>query len=407
MAAYSSVAFLPLVAICYVLGQLSSQVRRTTWFGVLNAIAVVVLFGRRALVVLIILSVVYWAALKAVTRIRARSRQFPMIQFAGPFLYVSSAVIFIMHKSLLEPGNDFVGFPLVSQLSWTASVPAIHIGIQALQVVALSYVFLRLIDLIRSVLDGAPILDPLAMSGFLVPFFMTPAGPVNVYADHLKMDEQAVTPVSVAHFIDSAFLITCGYFLKFVIAQLFSLFVVGIGGSWPTMTVGGTALFLLYVLLEFTGYSLIALGVGRLLDIPTPVNFNHPYLATSLGDFWNRWHMSLGQFVRRNLYIPIQVSLMRRFGRKNRQVAYLTNVLAVSLPFVFVGIWHRFSWSFLLWGISLGVIVAVEKVVLERVLSRFKVLDGHSRWITTPIGIIYTLTVVVVTLHIASRDFVR
>jgi D-alanyl-lipoteichoic acid acyltransferase DltB (MBOAT superfamily) len=407
MAAYSNVAFPLLVAMCYVLGQLSSRVRRTTWFGVLNAVAVGVLFGWRSLLILLVLTLVYWTALAAVTRVRPGPAGVIWVRFAEPILYISAAIIFIMHKSLLEPRNDFSSFPLISSLSHAASVPMIHGGVQALQLIALSYIFLRLIDLIRSVLDGATLLDPLAMSGFLVPFFMTPAGPVNVYSDHVKMDEQAVKPVTVANFVDSTFLIVCGYFLKFVVAQLFSLFLVGVNGNWPTTSIGGTAVFLLYVFLEFSGYSLIALGVGCLLSIPTPVNFNHPYLATTVGEFWNRWHMSLGQFVRRNLYIPTQVAMMRRFGRKNREIAYITNILALSLPFIFVGIWHRFTWSFLLWGISLGIIVAVEKVVRERLFIRFKRLHEQPRWITMPLGIVYTLTVVVVTLHIASGDFIR
>lgn len=406
MAAYSSAAFPLFVALCYVLGQLRSPVPRTTWFGVLNAIAVGFLFGHRSLLLLLVLSLVLWSALFVV--IRMKNGPFARwVGFAGLALYAVATVVFVMHKALLEPGNDFSGFPVIAGLSRYATAPPVHTGLQALQIIAFSYIFLRLIDLTRSVLDGAKLLDPLAISGYLVPFFMTPSGPINIYADHVKMDETTAVPVTVAHFIDSGFLIVCGYFLKFVVAQAFNIFALGLYDQWPTGSIGGTAIFLFYILLEFTGYSLIALGIGNLLSIPTPVNFKHPYLATTVGDFWNRWHMSLGQFVRRNLYIPVQVALVRRFGRKNREAAYLSNVLALSLPFIFVGIWHRFSWSFLIWGVCLAVIVAVEKIVIERIIPRFKPTSNWPMWLTMPVGIIYTLTIVIITLHIASGDFIR
>jgi D-alanyl-lipoteichoic acid acyltransferase DltB (MBOAT superfamily) len=406
MPVYSSVAFPLVVAACYVLIQLRSQVRRTAWFGALNIFAVTVLFGWRPALVLLIVSFACWTLLAVALRLKSAvaTRSVGLI---GPILYLSVALVFITHKSLLEPQSDFAQFRLMSLFSRVGSMSAVHSVMQTLQIIALSYIFLRLIDLIRSVLDGSRLLDPLSMSGFLAPFFMTPAGPINVYTEHLEMDERAVAPVTAVHFIDSAFLIVCGYFLKFVLAQLFSIFVTGISGNWPTTTIAGTATFLLYVLIEFSGYSLVALGVGKLLSVPTPVNFNHPYLATTVGEFWNRWHMSLGQFVRRNLYIPIQVSLMRRFGRKNREAAYFSNLIALSLPFIFVGVWHRFRWSFLLWGISLAVIVAVEKLVRDRVLVRGNWLLDGPEWLKSAFGIIYTLTIVVVTLHIASRDFLR
>jgi D-alanyl-lipoteichoic acid acyltransferase DltB (MBOAT superfamily) len=403
MAAFSSAAFPLLVAACYVLGPLNTLLSRTTWFGVLNAVAIGILFGWRSLLALLALSSAYWIAIIATSRLR-NDKWRKLASFA---LYAAAAIIFIMHKTLLEPHNDFSGSEPVASLSRVASAPYVRESVVALQIIALSYVFLRLIDMIRSVLDGAVLLNPLAISGYLVPFFMTPSGPINVYAEHVKMDSQPPEPVTAAHFIDSTFIVVCGYFLKFVVAQSFSIFVLGLNAQWPTRTIGETALFLLYVLIEFTGYSLIALGVGRLLGVPTPINFNHPYLATTVGDFWTRWHMSLGQFVRRNLYTPAQVSLMRRFGRKNREVAYLTNVLALSLPFVFVGIWHRFTWSFLLWGISLAVIVAVEKVMLERVFARSKRLMASPWWLKKGLGILYALSIVVITFHIASRDFVR
>ena len=220
------------------------------------------------------------------------------------------------------------------------------------------------------------------------------------------MDQREPAPLTLPHFIDSIFIIISGYFLKFVLAQAWGIFITGVNGTWSNASFLDTARFLLYVYLEFSGYSLIALGIGRLIGVPTPVNFNYPYLATSLSEFWTRWHMSLGIFVRNSIYTPLQVFLMRNVGRKNRKLAYYVNLFALWVPFIFVALWHRLSLSFLLWGLSVGLIVAFEKYFRDRFLNNGN-LETHPflRLMLKLFGVIYTMTIVISTLNIASKEF--
>ena len=116
----------------------------------------------------------------------------------------------------------------------------------------------------------------------------------------------------------------------------------------------------IYVFFDFAGYSKIARGIGLLYGIPTPANFNAPFLATSVTEFWTRWHMSLGQFVLRSFFTPIQLQLVRRVGVK---WAATSSIVPLVISFCFVGLWHRYSWVWFLWGVAMGILMAVEKFV--------------------------------------------
>jgi D-alanyl-lipoteichoic acid acyltransferase DltB (MBOAT superfamily) len=269
------------------------------------------------------------------------------------------------------------------------------------QAIAFSYVALRMVDATRSIAAGNRLVNPVALSGYLLPFFMTPAGPINVYADHLYMDKTAPERPSLAGFVTAADLVTSGLFLKFVVAELLRLFFVGLTGEWPTDTLAQSAIIHVYVFFDFLGYSLVALGIGRLLDIPTPVNFRAPYCSKSMTEFWTRWHISLGDFVRRSLFVPLQVSIVRRFGRHR---AHLTNLLALILSFGFVGLWHRLTWTFLAWGFFVGVVVALEKVLGPKLM----LIAAERPWLArmwVVLGPLYVFALVVCTLHIAMRNF--
>ncbi|MCG2671608.1 MBOAT family O-acyltransferase [Bradyrhizobium sp. GCM10023182] len=270
-----------------------------------------------------------------------------------------------------------------------------------LETVAFSYFYLRTLDAIRSIVAGSKLLNPIALSGYLVPFFMMPAGPVNVYADHAKMDLQEVPPPSWEGVVGCADTITTGLFLKFVVAEIWRLWFIGVQPSWPTASFFDAMVIFVCVYFDFSGYSLVALGTGRLLGIPTPVNFKAPYLSGSVTEFWTRWHISLGDFVRRDLFIPLQVSMVRRFGRR---WSYATNMVAVVTCFVFVGLWHRFTLTFAAWGLAVGVIVAFEKVVRDRWITTQLSTTRTVRLILAILGPIYVFVVIVGTLWVAIPE---
>lgn len=403
MTGFLQPAFIGFVLVYYVAMQVRTGLKRTTWFGALNIIAVSVLFGALPAIAILLLSCFYsWT----VDRVQKREANAATTRGMRAALYTSVGLVFVWYKIWQDPAADIatsLGLSgLVSESEGDGKVLSAG-GI--LEALAFSYVTLRIIDFIQSSAGGERVLNPLALSGFFVPFFMSPSGPINEYEVHLAMDDVEPEVPSVGPFIDSLYLIVLGYFLKFVVAYTYGLFFIGVNGNWPMNGLLDTAVFLLFVLIEFSGYSLIALGVGKLLGVPTPRNFNHPYLSTSFAEFWTRWHMSLGVFVRRTFYFPIRMALNRAIRPRpdNRVVIHAINVVALLISFAFVGLWHRFTFAFLFWGIALALVVAIETVAKEELASRFSV--QLPEWLKAPLAIVYTLFMVVLTLQIAAADF--
>ena len=117
---------------------------------------------------------------------------------------------------------------------------------------------------------------------------------------------------------------------------------------------------------DFQGYSLMAIGLGRMMGFDFPQNFNNPYMAVSMTDFWRRWHMTLGGWFREYVYIPLG-------GNRGGFAKTVRNMFVVWL---LTGLWHGASWNFVLWGLLLFVLLFVEKAGLGKVLERHKAL-GH------------------------------
>lgn len=125
--------------------------------------------------------------------------------------------------------------------------------------------------------------------------------------------------------------------------------------------------FSLQIYFDFYGYSLMAIGIGKLLGFRLPDNFRHPYVALSMTDFWRRWHITLGSWFREYVYIPLG-------GSRNGFPRTVRNTIIVWLC---TGIWHGASWNFVLWGIVLCLLILLEKAGLKQLLERFPVI-GHA-----------------------------
>ena len=132
-------------------------------------------------------------------------------------------------------------------------------------------------------------------------------------------------------------------------------------GSWL-----GIAAFTLQIYFDFSGYSDMAIGLGRMIGFEFKENFNYPYISTSVTEFWRRWHMSLGTWFRDYVYIPIGGN---RCGR-GRQLFNIFVVWALT------GIWHGANWTFLLWGLYYAVFLMFEKLFFLRALEKSRVF-GH------------------------------
>jgi D-alanyl-lipoteichoic acid acyltransferase DltB (MBOAT superfamily) len=184
------------------------------------------------------------------------------------------------------------------------------------------------------------------------------AGPIERARNLLPQFNQ-FPPVRLQNFTDGASLFLVGLFKKLALANYLAFYVERVYDNPSAF--GAPALFLATVVFgwqiffDFSGYTDMARGVAKLMGFNLILNFNNPYLATSLGDFWSRWHISLSTWFRDYVYIPLG-------GNRGGTLLTYRNLF---ITFFISGIWHGANWTFLIWGVlhGLGVLITRE---LER-----------------------------------------
>ena len=141
---------------------------------------------------------------------------------------------------------------------------------------------------------------------------------------------------------------------------------------------------MLQIYFDFSGYSDMAIGLGKMFGFEFLENFNYPYIATSVTDFWRRWHISLSTWFRDYIYIPLG-------GNRVSKIKWFRNILAVWL---LTGLWHGAAWNFIIWGLYFGILLIIEKVFLGKYLE--KIPKVFSR--------IYVLLIVAISFIIFSGE---
>ena len=127
----------------------------------------------------------------------------------------------------------------------------------------------------------------------------------------------------------------------------------------------GAVSYSLQLYFDFSGYSLMAMGLGQMLGLPVPRNFDLPYLSRSVSEFYRRWHITLGTWFRDYVYIPLG-------GSRNGKAR---TVLALTVVWVFTGLWHGASWNFVLWGVVLLCCILLEKFCIGGFLKKHALLS--------------------------------
>ena len=129
----------------------------------------------------------------------------------------------------------------------------------------------------------------------------------------------------------------------------------------------GIIAFSLQIYFDFSGYSDMAIGMGKMLGFNYLENFDYPYIATSITDFWRRWHISLSTWFRDYVYIPLG-------GSRCKKIINIRNILIV---WMLTGIWHGANWNFIIWGLYFGIILIIEKFVLKKYLDKMPKFLKH------------------------------
>ena len=208
------------------------------------------------------------------------------------------------------------------------------------------------------------------------------AGPIVRYKDIADQLTEGVK-TRIKDVSEGAKLFTVGLCKKVLLAN-------SIGKLWevlqtnPDLSVVGAWLgaiaFSFQIYFDFAGYSDMACGLGRMLGFTFPQNFNYPYIAKSITDFWRRWHMTLGSWFREYVYIPLGGNRVNGFRK-------YFNIMVV---WALTGFWHGADWNFIVWGIYFGVLLILEKQIFMKFLPKLPAFIQH----------IYTLILIVISMAI-------
>ncbi len=193
------------------------------------------------------------------------------------------------------------------------------------------------------------------------------AGPIVRYQDIApRLDDRKVT---LSGFSEGIMRFAAGMMKKVLLANSAgAAAALLIGGDLSKGSVAGMwlgiAMFSFQIYFDFSGYSDMAIGLGKMIGFDFKENFNYPYIARSITDFWRRWHISLSTFFRDYVYIPLG-------GNRKRAI------LNLSIVWLLTGIWHGASWNFILWGVYYGIFLILEKYVLKNILEKLPAVLKH------------------------------
>ena len=236
-----------------------------------------------------------------------------------------------------------------------------------IELIGLSYVFVKLahymVDQHKGRIAGA------SWNSFLSYFLFFPSytsGPIARFQD-FDRDLRNPQPITGGVAIEAIDRIAMGLGKKLVLVPIFSLFALTSQNAsetrlryFPLALVAYSGL----IYFDFSGYSDIAIGMGRFFGIRLPENFNAPYSRKNLIEFWNAWHISLSQWLRDYVFLPVGQALFRNKNLKKQPWAVAA--LAYLITFLFCGIWHGGRWNFAIWGLYHGMGLAVCKVFIDR-----------------------------------------
>lgn len=200
-------------------------------------------------------------------------------------------------------------------------------------------------------------------------------GPIVSY--HEMEDQLTNRTLSKAQYASGMVLFSKGLIKKVLLADQLSYVYSILQNNTSTLGVWLLAIsYMLQIYFDFSGYSDMAIGLSRFFGFDFKPNFDHPYTATSVQDFWRKWHISLSQWFRDYLYIPLG-------GNRVDKNTYIRNIFIVWFC---TGLWHGANWTFILWGLYYGCLLLLEKFFLREKLEK----------LPKPISHIYTLLVVLI-----------
>lgn len=268
--------------------------------------------------------------------------------------------------------------PFFDSIHSAAAITGLHFtfrGIELLYPVGISFYTLQAISYLLDVYNEKVKAEKnFGLYAVYVSFFpQLLSGPIERY-DHLKPQLLNPEPFKYQEFVDSLVRIGWGLFKKIVIADRLAVvantvFAAPRNFNSPKLIVAIIA-FAFQIYIDFSAYSDIAIGTANILGIHLVENFKRPYFAKSIVDFWRRWHISLSNWLRDYIFIPLNYKHRRKKARK------LWTSIDVMITFLISGVWHGANWTFVIWGALHGIYQTIEiltQSIRDRLIEKFKI----------------------------------
>ena len=247
----------------------------------------------------------------------------------------------------------------------------IPLGLSFIMFEAISY----LVDIYKGDTERGSLIDVFLFFTF---FPKVASGPIVLWKDFSSQIYNR--KMSVDSFFSGMNRVMIGFAKKSIIADSLGTVVQSInentqlGIDSPTAFLGALCYFL-QIYYDFSGYSDIAIGISRIFGFDLKENFNYPYTSTSIGEFWRRWHISLGSWFREYIYIPLG---------GNRRHVYIN----LFIVFLITGIWHGSTFNFVIWGVAHGLLIMIERAFREKVW--YKKIPALFKWMFTMVFVYLT-----------------
>lgn len=352
--------FLPITIIVYYLFNFIGKNQLNNLLLILFSLSFYMVSGLRTTIYLILFIIIIYFSGKILSYINTKStkRRFFILSLLFVVLTLSYYKYITFILELFQSGTGI-------------SSIVIPLGLSFIMFEAISYI----VDIYKGDTESGGLIDVFLFFTF---FPKIASGPIVLWKDFSSQIYNR--KVSVDSFFSGMNRVMIGFAKKSIIADSLGTAVQSInentqlGIDSPTAFLGALCYFL-QIYYDFSGYSDIAIGISRIFGFDLKENFNYPYTSTSIGEFWRRWHISLGSWFREYIYIPLG---------GNRRHVYI-NLFVV---FLITGIWHGSTFNFVIWGVAHGLLIMIERAFREKVW--YKKIPALFKWMFTMVFVYLT-----------------
>ena len=352
--------FLPITIIVYYLFNFIGKNQLNNLLLILFSLSFYMVSGLRTTIYLILFIIIIYFSGKILSYINTKStkRSFFILSLLFVVLTLSYYKYITFILELFQSGTGILSI-------------VIPLGLSFIMFEAISY----LVDIYKGDTKSGSLIDVFLFFTF---FPKIASGPIVLWKDFSSQIYNR--KVSVDLFFSGMNRVMIGFAKKSIIADSLGTVVQSInentqlGIDSPTAFLGALCYFL-QIYYDFSGYSDIAIGISRIFGFDFKENFNYPYTSTSIGEFWRRWHISLGTWFREYIYIPLG---------GNRKHVYI-NLFVV---FLITGIWHGSTFNFVIWGVAHGLLIMIERAFREKVW--YKKIPALFKWMFTMVFVYLT-----------------